>query len=167
MTIPITRYAIPMSVFTMNRALLPVRRTITPSHAVRGAAPGPEVPGAGGTQTPGRAARARMRVGPTDPRYAARAPGSVRWGRPSLLASRRRGSSGKGEIAVHGSRSARRWGVGATMAVLLSSCGGGGGGSGGGGGLEGGKVGAQDWIKSACTSIGSWVQDIQKRVNGV
>jgi predicted lipid-binding transport protein (Tim44 family) len=77
---------------------------------------------------------------------------------------------GEGKVAVYGSRFARRWALVATMAVLLSSCGGGGGGSGGGGGVAfggGSKVGAQQWIKSACTSIGTWVRDIQKRVSGV
>ena len=62
---------------------------------------------------------------------------------------------------MHGSRSARRWAASATLVLLLSACGG------GGGGLGGGKVGAQRWIKSACTSIGSWVSDIQKRVTAV
>jgi predicted lipid-binding transport protein (Tim44 family) len=46
--------------------------------------------------------------------------------------------------------------------MLLSACGGG-----GGGGIAGGTVSAQDWIKSACTSIGTWVTDIQKRVSTV
>jgi uncharacterized protein YegL len=49
------------------------------------------------------------------------------------------------------------------MVILLTCCGGGGGGELGGGG----KASAQEWIRSACTSIGAWVSDIQKQVNAV
>src|SRR5436309_3462861 len=54
-----------MSVFTLNRALLPVRRTITPYHAVRGAAPGPRGTRGGGDTNAGQG-RARQDEGRAD-----------------------------------------------------------------------------------------------------
>ena len=64
---------------------------------------------------------------------------------------------------MNGFRSARRAAVLVVVALVLGACGGGG----GVGGVGGNKVSAQAYVKTACTSFGRWISEIQARVSQI